>query len=77
MLNKNFRNKVFNEDVLKVLKQLPDNSLDMVYGDPDYNVGINYAGKNYTTKWNVYVDRYIELTKTFFQKKWHLLELNQ
>jgi DNA modification methylase len=59
----NFRNKVFNQDVLILLKQLPDNSVDMVYGDPDYNVGINYAGKNYTKKWNEYIDWYIELTK--------------
>ncbi len=59
---KEFRNIVFNEDVMKVLKELPDNSLDMVYGDPDYNVGINYAGKSYTTKWNEYIDWYIELT---------------
>jgi len=58
-----FRNKVFNEDILTVLKRLPDNSLDMVYGDPDYNVGINYSGKNYTTKWNEYINWYIELTK--------------
>jgi len=29
-----FRNKVFNEDVLSVLKKLPDNSIDLVYGDP-------------------------------------------
>jgi len=57
-----FRNIVFNEDVMKVLKELPDNSLDMVYGDPDYNVGINYAGKSYTTKWNEYIDWYIKLT---------------
>ena len=53
---KEFRNKVFNEDVLRVLKRLPDNSLDMVYGDPDYNVGINYAGKNYSAKWNDYIN---------------------
>jgi len=46
-----FGNKVFNEDVLKVLKSLPNNSLDMIYGDPDYNVGINYAEKNYMQKW--------------------------
>ncbi|GBU26485.1 DNA methylase [Fibrobacteria bacterium R8-3-H12] len=59
----NFRNKVFNEDVLRVLKRLPDNSLAFVYGDPDYNVGINYAGKNYTQKWNDYIDWYIELAK--------------
>ena len=58
-----FRNKVLNDDVLKVLKQLPDGSVDMVYGDPDYNVGINYAGKNYTTKWNEYINWYIELAK--------------
>ena len=59
----NFRNKVLNEDVLQVLKRLPDNSLAFVYGDPDYNVGINYAGKNYTQKWNDYIDWYIELAK--------------
>lgn len=62
MLN-NFRNQVFNEDVLQVLKKLPAGCLDMVYGDPDYNVGINYAGKNYTTKWNEYIEWYIELTR--------------
>lgn len=58
-----YRNKVYNEDVITVLKRIPDNSLDMVYGDPDYNVGVIYAGKNYTKKWNDYIDWYIELTK--------------
>jgi len=58
-----FLNKVYNEDVIDILKKLPDNSLDLVYGDPDYNVGINYAGKNYTQKWDEYIDWYIELTK--------------
>ncbi len=60
---KTFRNQVFNADVLDVLAKIPDNSLDMVYGDPDYNVGINYSGKNYTKKWSEYVAWYIELTK--------------
>lgn len=58
----NFRNRVFNDDVINVLKQLPNDCLDMVYGDPDYNVGINYSGKNYTQKWSEYIDWYIELT---------------
>ncbi len=58
-----FLNTVINDDVLKVLKQIPDNSLDMVYGDPDYNVGINYSGSNYTKKWNEYIDWYIELAR--------------
>jgi site-specific DNA-methyltransferase (adenine-specific) len=35
----------------------------MVYGDPDYGVGINYAGKKYTKKWDEYIDWYVELTK--------------
>ncbi len=58
-----FRNRVFNEDILQVLKRLPDDSIDTIYGDPDYNVGINYAGKNYTQKWDTYIKWYIELTK--------------
>jgi site-specific DNA-methyltransferase (adenine-specific) len=59
----NYRNQIFNRDILAVLKELPSNSLDMVYGDPDYNVGINYAGNSYTKKWNEYIDWYIQLTK--------------
>jgi len=63
----NYLNKVFNEDILSFLKKLPDNSIDMVYGDPDYNVGINYAGKNYTQKWNDYINWYIELTSECYR----------
>ena len=59
----NFRNKVFHKDVMQVLAELPDNSLDMVYGDPDYGIGMNYQGKTYVTKWNEYMDWYIEMTK--------------
>ena len=58
-----FRNNVFNKDVMEILVNIPDNSVDMVYGDPDYNVGINYSGKNYTQKWNDYIDWYINLSK--------------
>jgi len=63
----NFKNKVFNIDVFEILRQLPDDCIDMVYGDPDYNVGINYAGKNYTTKWNDYIEWYIELAKECYR----------
>jgi DNA modification methylase len=61
------QNKIFHQDILQTLQALPDDSLDMVYGDPDYNVGINYAGKNYTQKWNDYIDWYIALTKECMQ----------
>jgi site-specific DNA-methyltransferase (adenine-specific) len=33
----------------------------MIYSDPDYNVGINYSGKNYKKKWDEYIDWYVEL----------------
>jgi site-specific DNA-methyltransferase (adenine-specific) len=58
-----YRNAVFNQDVLHVLESLPDGCLDMVYGDPDYNVGINYAGQRYTQTWDEYVEWYIALTR--------------
>ena len=33
-----YLNTVFLGDVMDLLKELPDKSVDMVYGDPDYNV---------------------------------------
>ena len=58
-----FINKVFNEDVLNILKKIPDNSVDMIYSDPDYNVGIKYNSKSYTKKFDDYVKWYIQLAK--------------
>jgi site-specific DNA-methyltransferase (adenine-specific) len=58
-----FENQVFNRDVLEVLHSLPDGSVDTVYGDPDYNVGIDYAGKKYSQAWEDYVAWYVELAK--------------
>lgn len=62
MIN-DYLNKVYNKDVFDILKSLPDNSIDMIYGDPDYNVGIKYAGKNYAKKWDDYINWYINLSK--------------
>lgn len=63
MIEDEFYNKVFNEDVLQVLRRIPDNSMDMVYGDPDYNVGINYAGRKFSKKWDDYIEWYITLAR--------------
>lgn len=35
-----FINKVFLKDIMELLKELPDKCVDMIYGDPDYNVAI-------------------------------------
>ena len=56
-----FRNKIFNEDIFKVLEMLPEKSIDMVYGDPDYNVGIKYGDKTYTKAFDKYIEWYIKL----------------
>lgn len=37
------------------MPQLPDESVDVIYADPDYNVGIKYQGKSYTKKFNEYI----------------------
>jgi site-specific DNA-methyltransferase (adenine-specific) len=56
-------NEVFNEDVMTTLRRLPDNCMDMVYGDPDYNAGINYAGVRYTKTWEQYIRWYSNLAR--------------
>ncbi|UZE93099.1 MAG: transcriptional repressor LexA [Candidatus Nealsonbacteria bacterium] len=56
-------NKVFFGDIMDLLKDLPDESVNMVFGDPDYNVGIKYGDKTYTKNFNEYINWYIELTK--------------
>ena len=48
---------------MEVLIELPDNYIDMTYSDPDYNVGINYAGRKCTKTWDEYITWYITLTK--------------
>jgi len=58
-----FANKVFKKDVFDLLKELPDKSVDMVFSDPDYNVGVKYDGKSYTKAFNEYIEWYINLAK--------------
>lgn len=60
---KSHLNKVFLGDIMDLLKKLPDKSVDMIFGDPDYNVGIKYGDKTYTKNFNEYIDWYIKLTK--------------
>ena len=57
------RNKVFCADVMEVLRGLPDDSVDMLYGDPDYGVGVDYHGAKYTQEWGDYIAWYVELTR--------------
>jgi len=47
---------VYHGDVLDLLRRLPSNSVDMVYADPDYNVGIKYNKKSYSKKHDEYIE---------------------
>lgn len=60
---KDFENKIFNADVFNILNKLPDKSVDLVYSDPDYNVGVKYNDRSYTKNFNEYIEWYIELAK--------------
>lgn len=55
--------RVFNEDVLDLLRKLPDESIDCIYADPDYNVGIKYNENSYTKKFDDYISWCISWSK--------------
>jgi len=55
--------KVFQKDVFVLLDELPAGSVDMVYGDPDYNVGVKYGDTSYRKRFDEYIEWYIELAR--------------
>ncbi len=55
-----FRNQVFNEDIVQVLRRLPSQSVDCAFADPDYNVGVRYNDRSYTRKFDEYIDWCVE-----------------
>jgi len=54
-------NRIYNMDTFEMLKQIDDSSVDLFIADPDYNVGIKYNGKSYTTSFDHYISDYISL----------------
>ena len=47
--------KVYPGRIEDVLPKLPSESVDVIFADPDYNVGIKYQGKTYTRKFDDYI----------------------
>lgn len=45
----NINGSIFHGDALEVLKQIPNESVDLVFVDPPYNIGKNFAGRK--DKW--------------------------
>jgi len=58
-----YRDAVVRGDVLKTLSALPDSCVHMIYGDPDYGVGLDYAGQKYVKRWEDYISWYISLAR--------------
>ena len=58
-----FRDQVVRGDVMDTLRALPDASVDMIFGDPDYGVGVNYAGRKFVRKWDEYIGWYVGLAR--------------
>jgi len=51
-----FTNKILQADSLSVLKQLPDNCVDLVFTSPPYNFGMGYDTHDDKTDWPQYFD---------------------
>lgn len=45
----NEQHKIIHGDALEALKKLPDNSVDLIFADPPYNIGKNFNG--HIEKW--------------------------
>ena len=58
-----FLDRVYNQDVLNLLRQLPDSSVDCIYSDPDYNVGRKYNNRSYTKSFDDYIEWCISWSK--------------
>lgn len=52
-----FINKIITGDSEEVLKQFPENCVDLIFTSPPYNFGLNYENHKDGTKWNEYFDK--------------------
>lgn len=53
-------NFLFSSDALKILKQIPDNSIRLVVTDPPYNIGLSYNKFKDRKPWDKYYSDLIE-----------------
>ena len=56
-LPKEYRNKILMGDSEQVLRQFPDNCIDLVFTSPPYNFGLSYHQSNDATDWTGYFDK--------------------
>lgn len=56
-----FTNKIICGNSLEILKQLPENCVDLVFTSPPYNFNMNYDDYGDNTNWNQYFDMLFEI----------------
>ena len=54
---KEYENRIINADAEPVLKQLPDNCIDLVITSPPYNFGLGYDTSSDGVNWELYFDK--------------------
>jgi DNA modification methylase len=52
-----FLNKIHCMDSLELLRQMPDNCIDLIFTSPPYNFGINYGSTDDVNPWNDYFNK--------------------
>ena len=56
-----YQNRIVQGDSEEVLKQLPDNCIDLVFTSPPYNFGLEYQTSNDTADWEAYFDKLFKI----------------
>jgi len=59
----NFLNKIVVGDSAEVLKQLPDNCIDLIFTSPPYNFGLNYDNHKDSLQWENYFNKLFVIFK--------------
>jgi len=66
------KNKIYLGDCIKIMKTLPDKSIDLVFADPPFNIGIKYDVHNDNMPYN----EYYEWSKKWIKETHRLLKSN-
>ena len=56
-----FVNKIITGDSAEVLKEFPENCIDLIFTSPPYNFGLDYENHKDGTEWNEYFDKLFKI----------------
>lgn len=56
-------NRLHRGSIFDILPLIPDNSVDCIFADPDYNVGVRYQGTSYTRSFKEYIDECVRWSR--------------